>query len=113
MRKCRYGRGAVPDPQHAAGTEVTATAKNLVAGRPWDYVENVSRPTMTAYSLRERIRGLRSSCFLEGLSDSGHRTGRHGGLRLQAEDDPVDSVNHSLAYYVALKKAGEFWRNTA
>ena len=25
---------------------------------------------------------------------------------LQAEDDPVDSVNHSLVYYVALKKAG-------
>lgn len=24
----------------------------------------------------------------------------------QAEDDPVDSVNHSLVYYVALKKAG-------
>jgi len=42
--------GAVPDAQPAAGTEVTATAKNLVAGRPWDYVENVSRPTMTVYS---------------------------------------------------------------
>jgi acetyl esterase/lipase len=25
---------------------------------------------------------------------------------LQAEDDPVDTVNHSLAYYIALKKAG-------
>jgi len=25
---------------------------------------------------------------------------------LQAEDDPVDSVEHSLAYYVALRKAG-------
>jgi acetyl esterase/lipase len=25
---------------------------------------------------------------------------------LQAEDDPVDSVNNSLAYYIALKKAG-------
>jgi acetyl esterase/lipase len=25
---------------------------------------------------------------------------------LQAEDDPVDDVNHSLVYYVALKKAG-------
>jgi BD-FAE protein len=42
--------GAVPDAQPAAGTEVTATAKNLVAGRPWDYVGNVSRPTMTVYS---------------------------------------------------------------
>jgi len=42
--------GTVPDAQPAAGTEVTATAKNLVAGRPWDYVENVSRLTMTVYS---------------------------------------------------------------
>ena len=42
--------GAVPDAQPAVGTEVTATAKNLVARRPWDYVENVSRPTMTVYS---------------------------------------------------------------
>ena len=25
---------------------------------------------------------------------------------LHAEDDPVDDVNHSLVYYVALKKAG-------
>ncbi len=25
---------------------------------------------------------------------------------LQAEDDPVDDVNHSLVYYIALKKAG-------
>ena len=25
---------------------------------------------------------------------------------LQAEDDPVDDVNNSLVYYVALKKAG-------
>jgi acetyl esterase/lipase len=25
---------------------------------------------------------------------------------LQAEDDPVDNVNHSLVYYIALKKAG-------
>jgi acetyl esterase/lipase len=25
---------------------------------------------------------------------------------LQAEDDPVDNINHSLVYYIALKKAG-------
>ena len=25
---------------------------------------------------------------------------------LQAEDDPVDNVNHSLVYYIALKNAG-------
>jgi acetyl esterase/lipase len=27
-------------------------------------------------------------------------------LIVQAEDDPVDTVNHSLAYYIALKKVG-------
>jgi acetyl esterase/lipase len=25
---------------------------------------------------------------------------------LQAEDDPVDNINHSLVYYIALKNAG-------
>lgn len=44
--------GAVPDSQPAAGPEVFKTTGNesLVAGRPWAYVENVSRPTMTVYS---------------------------------------------------------------
>ena len=42
--------GAAPDAQPAAGPEAAATAKNLIAGKPWDYVVNVSRPTMTVYS---------------------------------------------------------------
>lgn len=42
--------GAAPDAQPSAGAEVTATAENLVAGKPWEYVSNVSRPTMTVYS---------------------------------------------------------------
>ncbi len=42
--------GAPPDAQPASGAEVAATAENLVAGKPWDYVSNVSRPTMTVYS---------------------------------------------------------------
>jgi acetyl esterase/lipase len=42
--------GAVPDAQPAAGPEVAATAKGLIAGKSGDIVENVSRPTMTVYS---------------------------------------------------------------
>jgi len=44
--------GAVPDARPAAGPEVVKTTgkESLVAGRPWVYVGNVSRPTMTVYS---------------------------------------------------------------
>jgi acetyl esterase/lipase len=43
--------GAVPDARPVAGPENTTTdTKDLVAGRPWVYVSNVSRPTMTVYS---------------------------------------------------------------
>jgi hypothetical protein len=58
--------GAVPDAQPVAGTEVTATAKNLVAGRPWDYMENVSRPTMTVYSPTGRNTGTAVVVFPGG-----------------------------------------------
>jgi acetyl esterase/lipase len=40
--------GAAPDAQPVGGPEVATTAKDqLVAGRPWVYVSNISRPTMT------------------------------------------------------------------
>jgi acetyl esterase/lipase len=40
-----------PDSRPAAGPETAKTdVKDLVAGKPWTYVENVSRPTMTVYS---------------------------------------------------------------
>jgi len=41
-----------PDSRPASGPEtVTKTgAKDLVAGRPWTYVQNVSRPTTTIYT---------------------------------------------------------------
>ena len=44
--------GAAPDPQPVEGPETSTTGKNdhLVAGKPWTYVERVSRPTMTVYS---------------------------------------------------------------
>jgi acetyl esterase/lipase len=44
--------GAVPDAQPSAGPEVSITREkeNLVAGKPWNWVGSVSRPTMTVYS---------------------------------------------------------------
>src|SRR6476659_2927577 len=43
--------GEPPDAQPLPRTEIAAPVKdNLVAGRPWTYVSNVTRPTMTVYS---------------------------------------------------------------
>jgi len=48
--------GAVPDAQPVKGPEVAGTVvdagghQRLVGGKPWVYVANVSRPTMTVYS---------------------------------------------------------------
>jgi acetyl esterase/lipase len=43
--------GPAPDMHPVAGSEVTTTRLDrLVAGRPWVWVENVSRPTLTVYS---------------------------------------------------------------
>jgi acetyl esterase/lipase len=44
--------GAAPHAQPVKGPETSTTREkdHLVAGKPWTYVENVSRPTMTVYS---------------------------------------------------------------
>lgn len=44
--------GAVPDASPVTGPETSTTREqdHLVAGKPWTYVERVSRPTMTVYS---------------------------------------------------------------
>jgi len=42
--------GAVPDAQPVPGPEHITLVTNLVAGKPWVAVENVSQPTMTVYS---------------------------------------------------------------
>src|SRR4051812_47053694 len=44
--------GAAPNARPAAGPEKsTITGGNeLVAGKPWTYIENVTRPTLTVYS---------------------------------------------------------------
>jgi Esterase/lipase len=45
----RIWPSAIPDSQPTAGAEVTRKAKNLVAGKSWFSVENVSQPTMIIY----------------------------------------------------------------
>lgn len=42
--------GAAPDAQPVKGAEDAVAADNLVAGKPWLAVENVSVPTMTVYA---------------------------------------------------------------
>jgi len=45
--------GTVPNAQRPAGPEdatITGPNEHLVAGKPWTYVQNVSRPTLTVYS---------------------------------------------------------------
>jgi acetyl esterase/lipase len=41
-------------------------AKDLVAGRPWVYINNVSRPTMTVYSPKEKNTGAAAVVFPGG-----------------------------------------------
>ena len=58
--------GAAPDARPVPGPESSATDKKLVAGRPWVYVSNVSRPTMTVYSPTGRSTGAAVVVFPGG-----------------------------------------------
>lgn len=58
--------GAAPDPQPVAGPETVATDTKLIAGRPYVYVENVTRPTMTVYSPRGKNTGAAVVVFPGG-----------------------------------------------
>lgn len=59
--------GAVPDARPVTGPETIKTdAKDLVAGRPWVYINNVSRPTMTVYSPKGKNTGAAVVVFPGG-----------------------------------------------
>src|SRR5580692_8925912 len=61
--------GTVPDAQAANGpefAEATTETKDLVAGRPWVSVSNVSRPTMTVYSPKGKNTGAAVVVFPGG-----------------------------------------------
>ena len=59
--------GSVPDARPFTGPETTKVdAKDLVAGRPWLYINNVSRPTMTVYSPKGKNTGVAVVVFPGG-----------------------------------------------
>jgi acetyl esterase/lipase len=59
--------GAGPNARPAAGPEsVTVYRQKPVAGRPWTYVSNVSRPTITVYSPTVRNTGAAVIVFPGG-----------------------------------------------
>jgi acetyl esterase/lipase len=59
--------GTAPDSQPSSGPEQLGTeTKDLVAGRPWMYIENVSKPTMTVYSPTGRNTGVAVVVFPGG-----------------------------------------------
>src|SRR5690349_18864298 len=60
--------GAVPDAQPVGSPEETITRlhDHLVAGRPWTYVRNVSRPTLTVYSPTGKNTGAAVVVFPDG-----------------------------------------------
>lgn len=64
--------GTPPDAQPVPGPEYTTAAENLVGGRPWAWVSNVSRPTMTVYSPQGKNTGVAVAVFpgggFEGLA---------------------------------------------
>ena len=58
--------GVVPDAQPVAAPENDTTTTNLVAGKPWAEVDNVSRPTMTIYSPKGTNTGVAMVVFPGG-----------------------------------------------
>jgi acetyl esterase/lipase len=58
--------GAVPDAAPVTGPETARPAENLVAGKPWTWVESVVQPTMTVYSPAATTTGIAMVVFPGG-----------------------------------------------
>jgi acetyl esterase/lipase len=59
--------GPMPDPQPVKGPEMATVLTNkLVAGKPWTWVENVSRPTLTVYGPKGTNTGVAVVVFPGG-----------------------------------------------
>jgi acetyl esterase/lipase len=60
--------GVPPDVQKTPGPEIVTRTGNdhLVAGRPWSYISNVSRPTLTIYSAKGKNTGAAVVVFPGG-----------------------------------------------
>jgi acetyl esterase/lipase len=57
---------AAPDPQPVKGPETVKVAKDPVAGKPWSWVSNVTRPTITVYSPKGKNTGAAVVVFPGG-----------------------------------------------
>jgi acetyl esterase/lipase len=62
----RIWPGAVPDVHPLPGPEYVTTVTNLVAGKKWAAVVNVSQPTLTVYSPKENNTGVAVVVFPGG-----------------------------------------------
>ncbi len=74
--------GTPPDARPVPGTEYVETTKDeMVAGKPYVWVSNITRPTMTVYSPKGKNTGVAVVVFpgggFEGLAID---LGRHGGV---------------------------------
>ena len=59
--------GSIPDARPYTGPEILVTEhKDLVAGKPWMYINNVSIPTMTVYSPKGKNTGAAVIVFPGG-----------------------------------------------
>jgi acetyl esterase/lipase len=59
--------GVPPDAQQIPRAEIVATKSDgFIAGKPWSYIENVSRPTMTVYSPKGKNTGAAVVVFPGG-----------------------------------------------
>src|SRR5262245_7955866 len=59
--------GAAPDARPVSGPETVANeTKEVVAGKPWVYVSNVSQPTITVYAPRGKNTGAAVVVFPGG-----------------------------------------------
>jgi acetyl esterase/lipase len=97
---------AAPDPQPSAGPELaTPVADRLVAGRPWVYVERVSRPTLTLY----QPQGINTAVTIVVFPGGGYQ-----GLAIDLEGTEVcDWLTASGITCVLLKyrvpRSGPYW----
>jgi acetyl esterase/lipase len=64
----RIWPGAVPNARPVTGPEtvITTGASELIAGKPYDYINNVSQPTMTVYSPKGKNTGAAVVVFPGG-----------------------------------------------
>ncbi|MEO6805605.1 MAG: alpha/beta hydrolase [Edaphobacter sp.] len=59
--------GTIPNARPITGPEtIKADAQDLVAGKPWLYINTVSQPTMTVYSPKEKNTGVAVVVFPGG-----------------------------------------------